>query len=112
MTNVVVMGSFDDLRVAHMRFLHEASTLGDLHVLLWSDAVTEALQGAPPQFPEAERLYFLQAVRYVANLVLVEHLSSASVLPDGGGFIPDIWAVDTRGDTVARRRYCAGHGIE
>lgn len=111
MTNVVVTGSFDDLRAPHMRFLHEAAKLGDLHVVLWSDAVAEALQGAPPKFSEAERLYFLQAVRYVSNLVLVEHLSSASVLPNAGGFTPDIWAVDTQGDTAARRQYCAGNGI-
>ena len=112
MTSVVATGSFDDFRVRHMRLLHAASKLGNLHVMLWSDAVAEALQGAPPKFSEAERLYFVQAVRYVSNVVLVGHLASASVLPDAGGFTPDIWAVDTQGDTVARRQYCTGHGIE
>lgn len=121
MTNVVVTGAFDDFRAADMRFVHEASKLGNLHVFLWSDAVTEELQGAKPKFPIAERQYYLQAVCYVSNLIVIEKLASASVLPYIEGVRPDIWAVDGRGrdtgsnlgggDTASRRQYCAGHGI-
>ena len=62
---VVVSGSFDNLRTPHVRFLHEASRLGPVHLLLWSDEVVRAVEGKEPKFPQEERLYFLGAVRYV-----------------------------------------------
>ena len=51
MKTVVVSGSFDDLRPRRMRFLHEASRLGRLHVLLWSDEVARAQEKTKPKFP-------------------------------------------------------------
>jgi glycerol-3-phosphate cytidylyltransferase-like family protein len=51
MPKVIVTGSFDDLRSRHVRFLEEASRLGSVTVLLWSDAAAEALEGTPPKFP-------------------------------------------------------------
>ena len=63
---IVVSGAFDDLRSRHLRFLEEASKLGELTVLLWpDDAIRSASPARPPKFPLAERLYFLNAVRYV-----------------------------------------------
>ena len=63
--NVVVTGGFDDLRSQHVRFLEEASKLGAVYVLLWSDETIQALEGKAPKFPLAERTYLLQANRYV-----------------------------------------------
>ena len=60
-------GAFDDVRSRDLRFLQEAANLGELTVLLWSDAAVEKFTGKPPKFPFAERLYFLNAVRYVSQ---------------------------------------------
>ncbi|MGC9520283.1 MAG: adenylyltransferase/cytidyltransferase family protein [Anaerolineae bacterium] len=116
MTNVVVSGSFDDLRAHEMRFLDEASKLGDLHVLMWSDEVVRSIEGSLPQFPEAERAYFLQAVRYVSELVRLEALPSPDALPDIG-LVPDLWVVDadsarrSEQDAPAKRAFCRQQGI-
>ena len=66
----VVSGGFDDLRSPQMRFLEEAAQLGELTVLLWPDELLGHQTGKLPEFPLAERLYFLQAVRYVSRVIL------------------------------------------
>jgi cytidyltransferase-like protein len=93
MKRVLVSGSFDDLRSRKMRFLQEAAHLGELHVRVWSDDVTAALTGSDPEFPQAERWYFLQAVRYLSGLVLVTRPEDAMALTLPDGNKPDIWAI-------------------
>jgi len=109
---VVVSGSFDNLRTPHVRFLHEASRLGPVHLLLWSDEVVRAVEGKEPKFPQAERLYFLGAVRYVDRVTLVERLDSPDALPGyQAGGRPAVWAVTERGDTPAKRVFCSQAGL-
>jgi cytidyltransferase-like protein len=71
MSKVVVSGSFDDLRSPHIRFLEEAAKRGGVHVQLWSDQLFQSREGEPPKFPEAERLYFVRAIRYVQSAEIV-----------------------------------------
>jgi cytidyltransferase-like protein len=66
---IIVSGGFDDIRSRQLRFLEEAAKLGELNVLLWPDEAIEQIHGQPPKFPLAERLYFLNAVRYVTRVV-------------------------------------------
>jgi glycerol-3-phosphate cytidylyltransferase-like family protein len=107
MTVVAVSGSFDDLRARQVRFLHEASKLGHLHLLLWSDELVNATTGRPPTFPAEERLYFLQALRYVRNVTLVQS-RLPSVLPKPA---PDLWVVDSTEDRLETRQYCESRQI-
>ncbi len=114
MKRVLVSGSFDDLRSRKMRFLQEAAGLGELHVRVWSDEVIEALTGSPPEFPQAERWYFLQAVRYLSHLALVTRPPDAvaAILRDGSR--PDIWAILTSDDEPAAGAWRAAEaaGVE
>ena len=71
--HVVVSGAFDDIRSRHIRFLEEAARTG-LTVLLWADDLVKQQQGRPPQLPEAERFYFLQAIRFVQRVQLIREL--------------------------------------
>jgi cytidyltransferase-like protein len=133
MTTVIASGSFDDLRARHVRFLEEASQLGDLRVLLYSDAVVRHLTGQQPRFPQAERQYLLEAIRFVSQVSLVTELASSDELPlfadaapqlgpgrtreaealrRAPGNAPPIWAVDEVDDSEARRAFCALHGLE
>jgi cytidyltransferase-like protein len=64
---VAVTGSFDNFRSAHVRLVEEASKLGKLRVLLWPDETVRALEGRPPRFRQEERLYLLEADRYVSR---------------------------------------------
>ena len=106
MKRVVVTGSFDTMRAPDIRFLEEAAKLGALHVVLWSDAAVEAMTGHAPKFPEAERCYFVKAIRYVDQLTLVsDELAQISALR------PDVWAVREQDANPQQRAYCDVHSI-
>lgn len=81
---VFISGSFDDLREKDLRFLEEASKLGELTVFLWPDETIQNSTGKSPKFPLEERLYLLNAVRYVSHVIVKPDL------PLNGKF--DIWA--------------------
>ncbi len=118
MRTVVVSGTFDNLRSRHVRFLEEARKLGDsLHVLLWAGAAAGALEGQPPRFPESERRYLLEAIRFVDRVWSVDGPLDRFSLPRVEGLRPSVWAVDEREVAVpeagARRQaYCRAQGIE
>jgi cytidyltransferase-like protein len=109
---VVVTGHFDDLRSADVRFLQEAARLGSVHVSLWSDAVTEHMDGRPPQLPEAEREYLLKAIRYVDRLSLCAIPFDPDAMPSELAASTQIWAVRQHDDTAAKRAYCRTHGLD
>ena len=125
MTIVITPGSFDDLRSRQVRLLEEAAKLGELQVLLWSDEVARRLEGKALKFPEAERQYLVDAVRYVNRVALVTELDSPEDLkglpgiPAGVGASvagnvsgpPITWAVDETDDTPAKRAFCAARGL-
>ena len=108
---VVVVGSFDDLRSRQVRFLEEASKLGSLHVLLWSDGIARRLDGQNLKFSQEERLYLLQAIRYVTQVTLVSEQRTRDVIPQVAGIQPDVWAVDEASNSAQRRAYCEARGI-
>lgn len=83
MKQVLVSGSFDNLRSRHIRLLEEASKLGELNVLLWSDKLV-----GQPMFSEAERYYLVEALRYVSAVRIVNNPF------DAGGLKPDLWVAD------------------
>ena len=58
-TEICIVGSFDNLKSRHMRLLEEAAKLGPVHVLLLSDQLVAELTGQPSGFPEQERRYFV-----------------------------------------------------
>ena len=111
MRNVVVTGSFDNLGSKHVRFLEEASKLGHVHALVWSDEVARALEGKAPEFPEQERLYLLQGIRYVDDGRVVTEQVERDAIPEIDETAPEIWAVDEASDTPEKRAYCRARGV-
>lgn len=65
MKRVFVWGAFDNPRSSELRYLHEASKLGSLTVLLQSDAAIERATGASPKMSFPERRYYFEALRFV-----------------------------------------------
>jgi cytidyltransferase-like protein len=110
MAKVVVSGSFDDLRSRDVRFLEEASKLGDLHVLAWSDQSIAALEDKPPKFNQDERLYFLHAIRYVYQVTIVD-VEDSDILPNIAGMKPNIWVVYATDNSEAKQNYCEKNEI-
>ncbi len=93
-----------------MRFLEEAAKLGEVHVLLWSDEAIRSVTGCPPKFPYAERLYFVQATRYVRQV----HASGPELVPDTLPALdlkPDVWAVSEKDAGAAKKAFCEANHI-
>jgi len=109
---VVVCGGFDDMRSQHIRFLEEASKLGEVTVRLWTDNLIKQQQGQAPQFPQAERLYFLRAVRFVRQVQLVTKPFDADALPEGIRLKPDIWVMHESEGNPAKKAFCQAHGLQ
>lgn len=111
MQQVIVTGSFDTMRAPDFRFLEQAAKLGALHVALWSDAAVEAMTGRAPKFPEAERRYFVEAIRYVDRVTLLTTLSPFELLAQISALRPDMWAVREQDANSQQRAYCDVHRI-
>lgn len=71
---VITTGAFDKMDSKRVRFIHEISKLGHIQVLLFSDALAEVLTGSKPKFPEPERRYYLESIRYVDKVYTVHTL--------------------------------------
>jgi cytidyltransferase-like protein len=111
MITVTVTGSFDNLRSRHVRFLEEAAKVGDVHVALWSDETVQALEGRAPRFPEGERFYLLQSLRFVDQVTLVRGTIEPHALPDLDAGQPHTWIVDEESDAPGKRAYAEARGI-
>ena len=125
MNQVLVTGVFDDLRSRQMRFLQEAARLGEVTALLWSDELVRHFAGNPPKFPEAERDYFLRAIRFVKRVVVVKPEKSELRSPKSearmavalarardAGVRPDVVVVNPLDDAEALKAACRAAGIE
>jgi cytidyltransferase-like protein len=113
MKTVFVTGSFDNIRSRHIRLLEEASKLGEVCVRLWSDETALRLEGQAPQFPLDERLYIMNAIRYVSYVeICPDEAVEADSLPCVSGIQPDVWVVDEAANNPAKPAFCASQGIE
>jgi cytidyltransferase-like protein len=109
---VVVSGSFDDLRARGMRFLEEAARMGKLSVLLWPDETVQQLTGQPPKFPLAERQYLLQAIRYVSRVIPLAAPLDIDTLPGLGDLESHLWVDEEGLHNPSRQAYCDGHKLK
>lgn len=73
--NIITAGSFDNLSLKQVRFLYEISKYGNVVILLFNDDIIKYLRGSLPKFPLAERKYYLQSVRYVKQVHVINHLT-------------------------------------
>jgi cytidyltransferase-like protein len=109
MQSILVSGSFDDMRSRHIRFLQAASQLGEVQVWLWSDETVRAQTGQPPKFPAEERLYLLQANRFVSRAAIAPE-GAVWPLPNLDEAQPAIWAVEAIESDAQKQAYCKLHG--
>ncbi len=111
MNDIIVTGSFDDLRSRQVRFLEEASRLGQVQVLLYSDGLAEAVSGRAPKFPASEREYFTGAMRYVSRVSVISGGSLADVAAQVEERHPKAWVLDEQGARAVERHDPRGNGI-
>jgi cytidyltransferase-like protein len=108
---VMVVGGFDNTRSQQLRFLEEAAKAGPLTVCLWTDEAVAARTGKAPKFPLAERLYFLNAVRYVSRVVPIGP-EGLDALPVEKGLDGQVWIDEAAEANEARRSFCRKHGVD
>jgi cytidyltransferase-like protein len=70
------------------------------------------LTGQPPKFLEAERCYFLNAVRYVSRVIPVTGAMNPDELPDLGDIHPNVWVDGEGSGNEARKAFCQRRGLE
>jgi len=110
---VIVTGSFDWLHSGHVRFFEEVSSLGTVYAVVGHDANIRLLKGeGHPLIGEAERLYMVQAIRYVHRALLSTGHGWLDAEPEIEAIRPQIYAVNEDGDKPEKAAYCAAHGIE
>jgi len=112
MKNVVVVGSFDDLRSPRVRFLEEAAKWGEVHVWIWPDSVVKRLTGKPAKFPAGERLYIVQSLRFVKSARIATGSPSPEVVPGLEILSPQIWAVAENEASDEKKLFSEKTGIE
>jgi cytidyltransferase-like protein len=112
MKEVVVIGSFDNIKSSEVRFLQEASTLGELTVFLWSDDLFRKLENTTAKFSENERKYFVESLRYVKKVLIIDALSNLNELPGIDELHHDIWAITEKEASASKEKYCIQNNIE
>jgi len=110
---VVVTGCYDWFHSGHVAFFEEVSSLGELYVGIGSDANIGLLKGkGHPMFPQEERRYVVQAVRFVTEAFVSSGSGWLDAEPEITRIEPDIYAVNEDGDRPEKRDFCLGRGIE
>jgi cytidyltransferase-like protein len=110
---VIVTGSFDWLHSGHIRFFEAASELGDLYVAVGHDENIRLLKGeGHPMFPQDERLYMVQAIRFVTQALMTSGHGWMDAAPEIARIQPDIYVVNEDGDKPEKQKFCKEHGLE
>ena len=110
---VVVTGCYDWFHSGHVRFFEEVSELGDLYVVVGSDANVALLKGeGHPLLPQDERRYVVQSIRYVTQALISTGEGWMDAEPEIARIQPDMYAVNEDGDKPEKREFCRTHGLE
>jgi cytidyltransferase-like protein len=110
---VYVSGSFDDMHTIDIRFLQQAAMLGSVHALLYCDASAQGLLHQTLKYPAAERLYFLENIRFVDHVDVIE-TDNADMLPidhDNPHEKAIIWAIRESDANARKTAFSAAQGI-
>lgn len=109
---VFVSGCYDLLHSGHVEFFKQASQFGDLYVGIGSDATYEEYKHRKPMFPEKERLFMVQSIKYVTGACINEGSGVIDFLPSLDKYRPDIFVVNKEGGSEEKRQLCKERGIE
>lgn len=109
---IIIQGNFDDLRTIDIRFMQEASKLGSLHVMLYADELASSIDGKILKFSLKERSYFVENIRYVDRVSILESSSADEIpLPNLKPSHEIIWAVREADASDKKKTFCIENGI-
>jgi cytidyltransferase-like protein len=110
---VVVTGCYDWLHSGHVRFFEEVSAFGELYVVVGHDENVRLLKGeGHPRFPQEERRYMVQAVRFVHQALVSTGTGWMDAEPEIRRIGAHAYAVNEDGDRPEKREFCRANGLE
>ncbi len=109
---VLVSGCFDLLHAGHVAFFKEASGYGELYVAVGSDQNIRHLKGKTPTFSQEERLYMVNAIRYVHQAFLSSGSGILDFKPDLVRLRPEVFIVNSDGHTEGKDKLCKENGVD
>ncbi|MEP3838519.1 MAG: adenylyltransferase/cytidyltransferase family protein [Algibacter sp.] len=109
---VFVSGCFDMLHSGHIAFFKEAANYGDLYVGIGSDATVVELKGRQTINSEQERIYMINAIRYVKEAFVNTGSGILDFKDDLVKLKPDYFIVNEDGYSPAKQELCIALGIE
>jgi cytidyltransferase-like protein len=110
---VLVTGCYDWFHSGHVRFFEEVSALGDLYVVVGHNANVRLLKGeGHPLFPQDERRYMVQSIRFVRQALVSSGTGWMDAEPEIELIKPDVYAVNEDGDKPEKREFCRQHGLQ
>lgn len=112
MRKVLVSGCFDMMHSGHIAFLKTAAEYGNVYACIGSDETVFALKGRYPVVNQAERCYCLNALDCVFEARVSRGDGHLDFLPELLEIQPDVFVVNTDGDSETKRVLMADRGIE
>lgn len=112
MKKVFVSGCYDLLHSGHVEFFKQASQFGELYVGIGSDATYLEYKHRAPMFPQEERLFMVQSIKYVKEAYINAGNGVIDFIPTLDLVKPDILVVNAEGGSDEKRQLCAERGIE
>ncbi|MCU4158047.1 adenylyltransferase/cytidyltransferase family protein [Carboxylicivirga sp. A043] len=109
---VFVSGCFDMLHSGHVAFFKEAAQYGVLHVGIGSDRTISELKGRETINCEAERLYMINAIKYVKKAFVNSGSGIMDFENEVRALEPDYFVVNEDGFSPAKEAFCNELGIE
>ncbi|QNM85729.1 adenylyltransferase/cytidyltransferase family protein [Polaribacter pectinis] len=109
---VFVSGCFDMLHSGHLAFFKEAATFGDLYVGIGSDATVDELKGRKTINSERERIYMINAIKYVKQSFVNSGSGILDFKEDLIRLKPDFFVVNEDGYSPEKERLCKKLGIK
>lgn len=109
---VFVSGCYDLIHGGHIAFFKSAAAYGDLYVSVGRDENLLMLKGKKPVFSEDERLYIVKSIKYVHDAFLGSGTGMLDFEPDLRRLKPDIFIVNSDGNTPGKEDLCRSLGIE
>lgn len=88
---IITVAAFDGMDSQKIRFIHEISRWGKLNVLLLKDELIQDITGYKPRFSESERHYFIESIRYINNVWMLDNLSHLKDIAQYVGVPIDAW---------------------
>ena len=112
MKKVFVSGCYDLLHSGHIEFFRQAAEYGDLYVGIGSDDTIRKYKGHKTLYPEKERLFMVQSIRYVKQAFINKGSGMMDFVPTVEMLRPDRFVVNVDGACDEKRRFCEERGIE